>query len=474
MATNTHDDLYGGPTKRFFVSMLTRDISLEDAILDLIDNSVDGAIRQVGGSVRGPDAYQGYWAKLELHHDKFVIKDNCGGIPADRLSAAFRLGRPKDNLDENIPSIGVFGIGMKRAIFKLGKNATVKSRANDANVFVRYPTSWFELDDQETGEKSSIWDLEIDNLAPAKSKFGVELAVHELSEDVKRQFKNVSFIRDLETKISRYFGYLIARGFKIQINNRTAKGQTLKLFGMRSLDTPGINPFYFEEEYGGVNYRVTVGLYRRPLTDEDKDDSEAGKRPNLRSGITVICNDRVILDCDTTYKTGWGTRKVPQYHNQFAQIAGTIRFYSNDALKLPMSTTKTSVDIDRDVYQRAIESCAAGIKKFTDFTYQWKNEPTAARDELFEGSSLQPTFERDSEFKKHTKVKTLGSVKGAALIPNLPKLVKKSDDVAISFKRPKGEVAQLGQYLFAEPNASAKRVGVHCFELLLEEAGDDE
>lgn len=31
------------PTKAFFVRMITRDISLEDCILDLIDNSVDGA-----------------------------------------------------------------------------------------------------------------------------------------------------------------------------------------------------------------------------------------------------------------------------------------------------------------------------------------------------------------------------------------------------------------------------------------------
>jgi hypothetical protein len=31
------------PTKSFFVDMLTRDIALEQAILDLVDNSVDGA-----------------------------------------------------------------------------------------------------------------------------------------------------------------------------------------------------------------------------------------------------------------------------------------------------------------------------------------------------------------------------------------------------------------------------------------------
>ena len=33
------------PRKNFFIQMFTKDISLEDCILDLIDNSIDGFIR---------------------------------------------------------------------------------------------------------------------------------------------------------------------------------------------------------------------------------------------------------------------------------------------------------------------------------------------------------------------------------------------------------------------------------------------
>ena len=35
----------GSPTKQFFIDMITRDISIEDAIIDLLDNSIDGANR---------------------------------------------------------------------------------------------------------------------------------------------------------------------------------------------------------------------------------------------------------------------------------------------------------------------------------------------------------------------------------------------------------------------------------------------
>ena len=33
----------GNPTKTFFIDMITRDISIKDAIIDLLDNSIDGA-----------------------------------------------------------------------------------------------------------------------------------------------------------------------------------------------------------------------------------------------------------------------------------------------------------------------------------------------------------------------------------------------------------------------------------------------
>ena len=41
MTKPTNDQAQASPTKRFFVSMLTRDINLADAILDLLDNCLD-------------------------------------------------------------------------------------------------------------------------------------------------------------------------------------------------------------------------------------------------------------------------------------------------------------------------------------------------------------------------------------------------------------------------------------------------
>lgn len=70
----------GAPTKEFFVGMLTRDIELSDAILDLLDNCLDGVVRQKKGidKTTTSDYYAGFFSHISISKDSFIIEDNCG------------------------------------------------------------------------------------------------------------------------------------------------------------------------------------------------------------------------------------------------------------------------------------------------------------------------------------------------------------------------------------------------------------
>ena len=95
MTKPTNDHAEASPTKRFFVSMLTRDINLADAILDLLDNCLDGALRLADGS---DVDYAKHFVKIELAADHFSIEDNCGGIPREvAKNYAFKMGRDTDD-----------------------------------------------------------------------------------------------------------------------------------------------------------------------------------------------------------------------------------------------------------------------------------------------------------------------------------------------------------------------------------------
>ena len=105
----------GNPTKKFFIEMITRDISIEDAIIDLLDNSIDGANKI------SPDDYSKLFVDLTINDTEFSIRDNCGGFSLETAQKyAFRFGRPEE-APKVKNTVGRFGIGMKRSLFKIGK-----------------------------------------------------------------------------------------------------------------------------------------------------------------------------------------------------------------------------------------------------------------------------------------------------------------------------------------------------------------
>jgi hypothetical protein len=116
------------PDKRFFVEMLTRDIELAPAIIDLVDNSIDGAKRVRPDE--GEQRFQGIWVRLRLDSDVFEIVDSCGGFDRHHATTyAFKFGR--DARQPDTPGeVGQFGVGMKRAIFKLGREFIVASTSD--------------------------------------------------------------------------------------------------------------------------------------------------------------------------------------------------------------------------------------------------------------------------------------------------------------------------------------------------------
>ena len=127
METNKDHTVDARPVKSFFVEMLTRDIELVDAILDLLDNCVDGILRQKENS-SGETPYKGFKAEIKFDENSFSISDNCGGIPWSLRDYAFRMGKEREDRDSDLQMVGVYGIGMKRAIFKIGKQCLISTQ----------------------------------------------------------------------------------------------------------------------------------------------------------------------------------------------------------------------------------------------------------------------------------------------------------------------------------------------------------
>ena len=373
------DTVSASPSKNFFVDMLTRDIDLTDAILDLLDNCIDGILRQPkdekpAESLEPGKPYKGYWAKITATPEEFSITDNCGGIPRDlAINKAFRLGRSKTDTveqDKDIPTIGMYGIGMKRALFKMGRHSKVISRHSGDAYCVEISKDW--LDDDEH------WELilnDIDNTSVDLDSDGTSITVSSLHSGIADQFnKNSnSFLTNLKKEIANLFALIIGKGFEVSLNGEIINPVSFAiLFPKNWKQVETIQPYAYKATIKAVEVELAVGFYRELAAESELDSEQQLPRRTDNAGWTIICNDRVVLHHDKTPITGWGMRNVPKYHTQFIAIGGVVRFSSNNSLELPLNTTKRGLDTSSSTYRHTLPRMMEGLKKFTDFTNQWK------------------------------------------------------------------------------------------------------
>lgn len=249
------------PVKSFFVDMLTRDIDLKDAMLDLLDNCVDGIQRiETATKLKQKKPYAGHWAKITFSKDSFAIEDNCGGIPWKFHDYAFRMGRIKDkNIDKGRKTVGVYGIGMKRAIFKMGRDCTITSHAADASYKVRISPEWMQ--------DESDWDIDVSGVTASKTK-GTKINVSKLNAGIAKDFDSANFENEFCAEISTHYAYIMEKGFSVFVNEKQVQPQSLHLLFSRSIQHT-IQPFIYETQYKGVDVFLAVG-FTGPIPGSDE------------------------------------------------------------------------------------------------------------------------------------------------------------------------------------------------------------
>jgi hypothetical protein len=465
------DDIAASPTKSFFVNMLTRDIDLQDAILDLLDNCVDGIVRSKKGNLSGEKPYAGFWAKITANPERFVIEDNCGGIPRKLAEdVAFRMGRLVGAKPEKLETVGIYGIGMKRAIFKLGKRAVVRSEHDGKAFEVTITPEW--LQDEST------WQLTSVDVKPTGNP-GTTITVTELHDPIRRDFSkaNTPFLTNLYGMIAENYSVIIGKGFDVELNTDSVKRVEFNLLVSKSNrgqdKKNSINPFVYKGKFGDVEFEVVVGFYRPPLTEEEIEGENEAPRADLsQAGWSVICNDRLVLRSDKTATTGWGTGGVPRFHNQFSSISGVVTLRSTDPAQLPLKTTKRGIETSSDVYFRLLDPMREGTKQFTDYTNKWKGKLDEVKPHFADAEPLPAaTIPKavSAGLKSIPKTSLPANAEADVFKPALPQPDKaESDKAKITFTRPVTEVRAVAKSLLDDEEAKPSQVGDACFQAALD------
>ena len=329
------------PSKEFFLNMITKDVTVESCILDLIDNSIDAYKREKEKIKQGIIEIS-----YSIADDYFSINDNCGGMPREiAINKAFRFGNERDR---DAGTLGMYGIGMKRSIFKIGSDFVVESKTDtDSYKVYMDRDEWSGLKDEKTND--DIWKFHLDDIALGFEN-GVHITVKRLSDSLKTYLKTRNNVEALREKISSAYGDLLGNGIDISVNGERIHYSKEYIYEAQFLKTY-VNSYTIGKDRD-IKIKIVAGV---------------GDASPKDAGWDIICNGRAVIQNDRTELTGWESaydleeetsvddafqgKTIPAFHNDFARFRGYVYIDCNDPNKLPLNTTKDSIDQQHCVYQ---------------------------------------------------------------------------------------------------------------------------
>lgn len=363
-----------GADKGLFLRTFTKDIDLIPAISDLVDNSVDGALDQQRIDEQGADVADhsqvidmtGYEITVSLGSDHFSIVDNCGGIDIDAArNYAFRFGRSGD--ETLTPGgTGRFGVGMKRALFKIGRHFRIESSSAasaftlDVNIekWAKHNDWFFELEDVQEGA-----DYE-----PIEA-LGTEIEITSLYKDAASTFSSDEFPARLRLELGMNHQRPLTEGLAITVNDRPVRPYDPKLAA--SDEVVPINRTNSVRTSEGT---VRIGIVAGIAAEEVGDDPEPENRTTQeRAGWYLYCNRRLVLAANKTFLTGWGDTTA-RYHPQYRAFRGFCYLTAENPAALPWNTTKTGVDASDPVFLRAKKEMSLALKEVQSALNSLKKE----------------------------------------------------------------------------------------------------
>ncbi len=323
--------------------MLTRDIGLKTSILDLCDNAIDQAVRQDGVDAMGllladrgtaPRRFVNRNISIEFGPDSFRIRDTCGGISVDDARRRVFLFGDPDPAHFAGHGLSVYGIGMKRALFKIGNKIRIASATEQ---------DWFELEIDVAQWKSQHpqdWKFRLtrsgggDRPADFRVAAGqTEIEVTALRDTVGPRFAQPPFVRQLRSRMANSYALFLMAGLEIEVCGLRV-ASSLPEVGVSDM----LQAARHERSLGSVDVLLIAGITPRASV--------------LPGGWCIFCNGRMILDHDTTHLTGWG-EALPRWHSKYQHFVGYV-YLRGPVQSLPWTTTKGSLVFDSEVYQSTL------------------------------------------------------------------------------------------------------------------------
>jgi hypothetical protein len=360
------------PQKRIYWAIIA-DYTLELGISELVDNAIDSWIRnkkQRGLLVE---------ITLDFHHNTILVADNAGGIREEEISVIVSPGETSNEIGGE--TIGIFGVGSKRAVVYLSRETVIKTRyQNKKTLLVEISDSWLKTED---------WELliyEEDDPIPEGS------TIIEMSK-----LRDFALTTTEESRLFEHLSVTYARiiqdgGFQLVLNGNSVTPKTFDIWSFPPDFSPhkytARHSFSLSDEEKEIRYAITAGLAAK------------GEPGNQEYGVYFYCNKRLVGKAIKEFAVGFSKGKIGSPHPSIMLMRVIVEIEGESDF-LPWNSSKSGINYHHPVFT-AIQETVVSL----GLTF----------------SKVSKHFSSDDGWKKNIFPHSQGDIREIELDLSLPKL----------------------------------------------------
>jgi hypothetical protein len=328
------------PSKRLFLSIIA-DYDLNRSICELVDNGLDVWIR--GKRVQAIAIN----VSLDKLQQTITVEDNAGGLPKEELR--FIVGPGQTGSSPTEETIGIFGVGTKRAVVALAQDIKITTRHGTKKTYqVDFDEKWLQEDD---------WELdlfEVDTVAKGATLVELQKLRLQVTDDA------IDHLR--EHLGATYARFLKNRKVKITLNGIAVKPI---LF-----DNWAYPPKFTPRRYTG---ELTTDEGRKIKVEAFAGLSNESSPASGEYGVYFYCNDRLIARGLKSFDVGFikGLAGLPHPKVSLTKV---IVFLNGDAQSMPWNSSKSDVSARHEVFQALQGWLFTVVKDYAALSRIWMGD----------------------------------------------------------------------------------------------------
>lgn len=334
------DRIDATPSKRLFLSIIA-DYDLNRSICELVDNALDVWVR--GGKTKNI----GIKVTLNKVQQTITVEDDAGGLPKDDLR--YVVGPGQTGTTPTDETIGIFGVGTKRAVVALAQDITIKTRHG------KQTTHQVEFDDAWLADED--WELpvyEVDGISPGTTIVELQKLRVQVTDEA------ISQLRDhLKTTYARF---LVKSNIILALNGEKLTPQFFENWAYPPNFAPRKYTGTLKTDEGReIRVEAVAGLTR-------ESSPAAGEY-----GVYFYCNERLVARALKTFDVGFvkGLAGLPHPKVSLTRV---LVFLNGDARSMPWNSSKSDISTKHEVFLALHNWLVQVVKDYASLSRIWMGD----------------------------------------------------------------------------------------------------